>query len=286
MSAYTYFAVIGSSGLAAMIASELARQPHATVTVLSRSGSQKPEGVSEAKVVDYDKPEELKEALKGVQVVVSVVGAAAFATNVQYQIADAAKAAGVQLFLPSEFGMPTHDLPSTDAFLYPIKTKVQEYLKEIELDYLLIYNGAFPSDIYNPFWGFDFENGKVNIVGDGNMPVSHTTRADVAHVTARILTTQALESLANRHLEIRGDVVSLNQAVELWRKTHGNAPVEVTYKSVEEAQEQMKSPGMEAFVAYLRVNWAKGRAASEDDTANKLFPDWQPTKLEDFFATV
>ncbi|KAK4058763.1 hypothetical protein OIO90_000209 [Microbotryomycetes sp. JL221] len=286
MSTYKSFAVVGSGGIAKVIATELARKPGTTVKVLSRSASQSSQDNVEVKVVDYSNAEELKAVLKGVQVVISAVGSAALATPVQYQVADAAKAAGVQLFLPSEFGNRTHDLPPTDKFLYPLKTKVQEYLRQIGLNYLLIYNGPFPSDIYNPRVGFDFASRRVDIVGDGNNPVPQTTRQDVARFVAHVLTTQDPQSLANKHLDIRGDLVSFNHAVELWRHSHDNAPVEVRYTSISDAREQSKAGGPSGFLAYLRAEWAESKAVSQSETANDLFPDWNPSKVEQFLAHV
>ena len=56
-------------------------------------------------VVDYENPESLKKAFTGIEVVLSTAGHAAL--SVQPALIDAAKAADVQLFVLSEFGMPT-----------------------------------------------------------------------------------------------------------------------------------------------------------------------------------
>jgi uncharacterized protein YbjT (DUF2867 family) len=50
--------------------------------------------------VDYDSPSSLAEALKGVEVVVSALGGAGLRAS-QTPLANAAKKAGVQLFIPS-----------------------------------------------------------------------------------------------------------------------------------------------------------------------------------------
>ncbi|KAM0792401.1 hypothetical protein ACM66B_005080 [Microbotryomycetes sp. NB124-2] len=284
MSPYTNFAVVGTTGISALVAQELARRPGTKVVVLSRSSDASVEGL-EVKKVDYNNADELRDALKGSQVVISAVGGAALATPVQYQLADAAKAAGVSLFVPSEFGNRTHDL--TDGPLYHLKTKVQEHLKKIKLDYALFYNGPFPSDIYNAHFGFDFANRKVNIVGTGDHPVPQTTREDVARFVAHVLTTQEPESLANQPLEFRGDVVTFNEAVKLWQASHDNASVEVTYTPIEEAKEvAARGDGLASFFAYLRSEWAEAKIASDEETANKLFSDWNPTKVKDFLATL
>ncbi|KAM0792400.1 hypothetical protein ACM66B_005079 [Microbotryomycetes sp. NB124-2] len=284
MSPYTNFTVVGTTGMSALIAQELARRPGTAVTVLSRSSDASINGLK-VKKVNYSNADELRDALKGSQVVIAAVAPAALATPVQYQLADAAKAAGVSLFVPSEFGNRTHDL--TDGPLYHLKTKVQEHLKKIGLDYTLFYNGAFPSSIYNSRVGFDFANRKVNIVGTGEHPVPQTTSEDVARFVAFVLTTQEPESLANQPLEFRGDVVTLHEAVKLWQASHDNASVEVTYTPIEQAKElAARKDGPASWIAYLRSEWAEHEIASDEETANKLFPNWSPTKVKDFLATL
>lgn len=55
--------------------------------------------------VDYESPKSLEEALKGAEVIVSALRDEGL--NVQAAVARAAKTAGVQLFVPSEFGKDT-----------------------------------------------------------------------------------------------------------------------------------------------------------------------------------
>lgn len=59
--------------------------------------------------VDYGSEDSLKEALSGVEVVISTLSQGGFAF--QTPLFEAAKAAGVKLAVPSEFGNHTTDLP-------------------------------------------------------------------------------------------------------------------------------------------------------------------------------
>ncbi|KAK4053033.1 hypothetical protein OIV83_001767 [Microbotryomycetes sp. JL201] len=282
---YTNFVVVGTTGIAALVAQELAKRPGTKVKVLSRSPDKKVENGLEVKQVDYNNASQLQDVLQGAQAVIAAVAGAALATPVQYQLADAAKAAGVSLFVPSEFGNRTHDLK--EGPLYHMKTKVQEHLKRIGLDFALFYNGPFPNDIYRSAIGFDFENRKVNIVGAGDHPVPQTTRHDTARFIAHVLTTQEPAALANQAFEFRGDVVTFNEAVKLWQASHDNAPVEVTYTPISEARAiAARGDGITSFIAYLRAEWAESEIATEADTANKLFHDWNPTSVREFLATL
>ena len=96
-------------------------------------------------VVDYASPERLAEQLRGIDVVVSAVGGAAFA--LQEQFAEAAKTAGVKLFVPSEFGNPTKD--RTDS-LFGVKDAVRLKLKAIGLPYAVFYTGPFSDFVLVP----------------------------------------------------------------------------------------------------------------------------------------
>jgi uncharacterized protein YbjT (DUF2867 family) len=104
-----------------------------TVTVLSREDS-KSTFPSEAKVVKTDySPESLAKAFDGQDAVISIVGNAGFAD--QTKIIDAAVAAGVKRFVPSEFGSDTDN--SDVRAIVPIfngKKQVVDYLKGKESD--------------------------------------------------------------------------------------------------------------------------------------------------------
>lgn len=99
----------------------------------------------ELRVVDYTDYDGLVQALQGVDAVVSALGGGAFA--LQEQFAEAAKKAGVKLFVPSEFGNPTKD--RKDSF-FAVKDGVRLKLKEIGLPYAIFYTGPFSDYVFNP----------------------------------------------------------------------------------------------------------------------------------------
>ncbi|KAJ7080934.1 hypothetical protein B0H15DRAFT_855563 [Mycena belliarum] len=100
----------------------------------------------------------LEEALRGVDVVISAVGDDSGLTSkdvkhtgllpgfiAQDQVARAAKAAGVKLFLPSEYGTPTHSMaPHSDNYVVG-KRLHHDFLRSLELPCLLVYSGMFPA---------------------------------------------------------------------------------------------------------------------------------------------
>ncbi|KAI0783182.1 hypothetical protein C8Q75DRAFT_468353 [Abortiporus biennis] len=104
--------------------------------------------------------EALKEALRGVDVVISTVGDDSRLNRrdglirhigelpgfkAQLEVAEAAKAVGIKLFVPSEFGYPTHTIPSDSAMFLVGKKYFLDYLHAVKLPWLIVYSGTFPT---------------------------------------------------------------------------------------------------------------------------------------------
>jgi saccharopine dehydrogenase-like NADP-dependent oxidoreductase len=107
MSTYKSFAVVGAGVIGLPIIEALLNR-EVSVLVLTRSSikTQLPEGVMTT-TVDYNDAQSITKVFKihGVEVVISTLNAEGVAS--QNKIAEAAKEAGVKLFAPSEFGVPT-----------------------------------------------------------------------------------------------------------------------------------------------------------------------------------
>ena len=99
--------------------------------------------------VDYSDKESVKSALSGIDVVVSTIAQAAL--GLQEGIAEAAKEAGVKLFVPSEFGTPTEG--ATEGHFIE-KAGIQDQLKSVGLPYALFYTGAFADFIWDAYVAF------------------------------------------------------------------------------------------------------------------------------------
>ncbi|KAG1779284.1 hypothetical protein EV702DRAFT_1214335 [Suillus placidus] len=110
---------------------------------------------------------------------------------VQDVLADAAKEAGVKLFVPSEF---------------VVSPPAAVYAKLIGLPTLRIYNGLF----------HDF-TGKFHIVSKGNMPGSFTAISDVAGYVAHIFTTQPPSRLLDVEVCIEGRRATLSEISALYK---------------------------------------------------------------------
>ena len=96
--------------------------------------------------VDYSNREAIKNALTRIDVVISTVPPTAL--DVQLGIAEAAKEAGVKLFVPSEFGGVTEG--ATEG-VKGSKARVQDQLKAVGIPYTLFYTGAYADFIWVPY---------------------------------------------------------------------------------------------------------------------------------------
>lgn len=175
MSSYRNFTIAGSGNVGGHIIRELLKFKNTgqvdNVTVLTRSvsspmcllsntcahacrqESSNLDGykVSGAKivVVDYGSAESLKSAVTGADVVVSTLTHAPAALQAQHLLAEQAKAAGVKLFVPSEFGDPTDRENAEGAFA--LKQSVHHKLKGLDLPYALFFTGPHPDYIFVPY---------------------------------------------------------------------------------------------------------------------------------------
>jgi len=122
----------------------------------------------------------------------------------QSLLADAAKLAGVKLFVPSEFGFSTFG--QTEGEL-GFKAEFGEYIKEIGLPYARIFTGGFITFIP---WLTSVDSGKFKIAGGkGDAKASFTDPADIAGFTAYIVTHLSPAELSNKIFRIEGEHASM-----------------------------------------------------------------------------
>ncbi len=99
-------------------------------------------------IVDYGSAESVKNAVTGADVVISTVTHNPAGLQAQHILAEQAKAAGVKLFVPSEFGDATDRQNADGVFL--IKQSVHHKCKELDLPYALFFTGPHSDYIFVP----------------------------------------------------------------------------------------------------------------------------------------
>ncbi|KAL1757604.1 hypothetical protein FB107DRAFT_289170 [Schizophyllum commune] len=222
-------AVAGAQGsIGKAVLQGLTSTPGVSVLVLTRKTTPRPEWLPKEVAhagVDYADVEGTAAVLREHKVEVVVFPGSGILQ--QIPLADAAKAAGVQLFVPSEYGTVDQAFALQEApdFLAP-KVKVAQHLEAIGLPSARVYTGAF-HDFALPLVGYNV-NKKVNILnglkGDTQMSITHTNDIGAYFVPgfiAYVITHYPLSDLAFKSFRIEGGHLSFNQLAALL-----NAPVE------------------------------------------------------------
>jgi len=174
-------------------------------------------------VVDYGSAESLKDAITGADVVISTLNHHPAALQVQHLLAEQARAAGVKLFVPSEFGGAT-DRENPEG-VFAIKESVHHKLKELDLPYALFFTGPHSDYVFVPYvprlvlvcrasrvltrgirlLGLDLNSGNVTIGLDGNAVNSFTTQRDIGRFVAYVLTNLPRSKLEWRIFRIEAE---------------------------------------------------------------------------------
>nr|GAT61312.1 predicted protein [Mycena chlorophos] len=217
MSSYTSFAVFGAGRVGTPILNLLAAIPNLIVVLLGRPGSKSfeslPPGVKAAPVdtTDAGAVAAVLKAYK-VDVVISAVSTKALAA--QGPIADAAKDAGVKLFVPSEYGLPTDGQT-----VGPLgeKNKIAQKLKALGVPSLRIHTGPL-MDLLPAIFGYPYSN-KISVIGDGENEISYTSIADTTGFLVHVLTTLPPSLLENKIFRLQGDRIKANDLGALFNTT-------------------------------------------------------------------
>ncbi|KAG1743870.1 hypothetical protein EDB19DRAFT_1927398 [Suillus lakei] len=168
---------------------------------------------------DYTSASEICAILREhkVDVLISTVSLVLGGVASQNILADAAKDAGVKLFVASEFGAVPQTFKGGLGFQ---KGDFAVYAKSIGLPILRVYNGLLHEFV--PFVTALAETGKFHIVNKGETPQSFTARSDIAGYLAHILTTQPPSHLLDVEIHIEGQRATLSEIAALYK---GSVPV-------------------------------------------------------------
>ncbi|PSN75101.1 isoflavone reductase [Corynespora cassiicola Philippines] len=186
-----------------------------TVTVLSRQDSTStfPPTVRLIRA-DYSSGASLTAAIQGQDVVITMVGGAVVGD--QNPLIDAAVAAGVKRFLPSEFGPDTLQ-PGTHKIIPSLPAKVQtvNYLREKEpnMEWTSIITGGWLDwGLKGGHYPFDFRSRTATIIDGGETTFTTTTLSKVGKAILAVL--EHAEMTRNKYVYVSS--FNINQ-IELLR---------------------------------------------------------------------
>ncbi|KIW16470.1 hypothetical protein PV08_06524 [Exophiala spinifera] len=214
-----------------------------SVTVLTRTGSSSTSKLPKSpqlKVaeVDYSSVASLSEVLQGQDVVVSTLGSAVIGG--QKPLIDAAVAAGVKRFIPSEFGSDTTHPKSSQLPVYKGKVETQQYLKAKAAEnpgftYTLVINGAFLS------WGIqvgflvNIQSHSATVWNGGDVPFAATNLETIGKAVVGVI--QHLPETANRAVYVQEALITQNQLIKYVKEIDG-VEWQITPKETAKAYEE------------------------------------------------
>ncbi|KAL1867027.1 hypothetical protein Plec18167_008818 [Paecilomyces lecythidis] len=246
--------------------------------------------------------EELLEALKDIDIVISTVGPSDQLE--QIPLAKAAKKAGVKRFVPCGFIPVTP--PGGVMWLRDQKEIVYNHIKQLWLPYTIIDVG----------WWYQFSyprlsSGKIDyamtmsndeIIGDGNTPSALTDLRDIGHYVAKIVSD---ERTLNRMVFAYDVVLTQNEIYDLLEKISGEK-IERKHVSEEEVLERVASARASSetypydpakyvprYISEYQLSWGiRGDNKPEYAkylgylTSKELYPDFKPSSFEDYLKHV
>ena len=188
------------------------------VTALSRSSAHKLDSRVKVQVVDYTSRDSLVSALSGQDAIVNTLNVGATPRDTHLALIEAAQAAGIQRFIPSEFGSDTSNPNSAALPVFGDKIAALDSLKEATAK-----NSAFTwtAVATGPFldWGLEHQffvslkSSSTAIYNGGDIRFSSTTLAGIARAVVGVL--QHPEETKNRHVRISEADVTQHEVLRL-----------------------------------------------------------------------
>ncbi|KQS69149.1 NmrA family NAD(P)-binding protein [Modestobacter sp. Leaf380] len=250
----TTILLAGASGdLGQRVARELlARGAEVRALTRTDSTSTPPPGTTVVRA-DYAHAAALQEACTGVDVVVSTLaGLRDVVVDAQTQLLDAAVAAGVPRFVPSDYAADFRRLPAGTNRNLELRREFAARVDAAPVRATSVLNGAFADMLTGQAPLVLFDRGRVLFWGSADQPLDFTTKDDVAAFTADA----ALDDDAPRWLQVAGETVTARSLAETMTGLTGR-----TFR-----------PTFAGPVPLLRLMARVGRTFGDEDA---LYPAWQ-----------
>lgn len=235
---------------------------------------------------DLLNPASLSKACEGVEAIVSAVsGDEEMMVTGQINLIEAAAAKGVRRMIPSDYSVDYRKLDWGDNYNLDMRKKVFAALESSSIDYTLILNGCFTEILFGSFLNiFDFAAGTFNYWGDGNTLFDVTTTDDTAKLIAEAI---ADPTMANRVLQVAGDVITMKQLLETYQTVTGKKLIENQLGSVEDLTAWIARTKAIATSPYeylpqqylFTMVSGKGKL---DDIANDRYPQIELTSMSEY----
>ncbi|KAL7907629.1 hypothetical protein GGI35DRAFT_486690 [Trichoderma velutinum] len=209
-------AVAGASGNLGPHVLKALLQANFNVTVLTRS--QKP-GAYDSKItvaeVDFSSVSSLTSALQGQDAIVSTVGGAGL--EGQKLLIDAAIAAGVQRFIPSDYGVCTTSPKVLGFPFYSTLATVRQYLADkaatSSLSYTIVATGSFLEFVLMTPTVVNFKEHSIALIDDGKNRISTTSIVSIGTAIAGVFSNP--DETKNRVVYVSATILTQKQVFDI-----------------------------------------------------------------------
>ena len=209
---------------------------------------------------DLNDQASLERACEGQDVVVSAVGGEQI--MMQPALAEAAVKAGVERFIPSEFGVDPHTAGKGSCDLFDAKAIAQEQIKATGIPTTMVYSNGFME-----FWasglgqlGPGSPPEQVQLFGDGQTSATMTSLGDIAKYTAAVIEDP---STLNKEVSISPNKITQSELIDLWESLSGKSVerIPVSRQEVDAIIDQSNTPEAmmtRIFTQLHRSVWLSG----------------------------
>ncbi|CEL07340.1 Putative NmrA-like protein [Aspergillus calidoustus] len=277
MTAFKNVLLIGAGGnLGVPVLEAFLASPY-RVSVLARkeSTSSFAEGVPVFKA-DYADVSSVKAVMEGQDVVISMVGG--IAAGDQQVFINAALAAGVKRFFPSEFGPYSRnpEFAALNPHVLPHKGATVDYLrlKESQMSWTSVVTGAFFDWAMRVgFFGFDLESKTATLIDGGTSVFTTTNLPTIGRALVAIL--DHAEETKNQYIFLSSFNVSQRDILDVVEKVDGQkwTVQHVTSEEVIDRGKRRLAAGDFAGIMDLTTGGAFGTQALGDESRHGFWND-------------
>jgi uncharacterized protein YbjT (DUF2867 family) len=268
----------GSGNLGPAVLSELLNAGFRVKVITRQSSNNTFDSRAQIAKVDYESLESLKAALAGNEVVVNTLGVGTVPRDTHLRLVDAAAAAGVKRYLPSEYGANTTHPNTAKLPVFGDKIAVQQHLKDVSqqsgLTYSLLVNGPFLDWGLKTGFLLDLSSPVATLYDGGDRKFSATTLSGVGKAVVGIINN--LSATENTAVFVHEAMVSQKEILALSGKSPATKSVQ-TSELEQEAFAELAKPAPDplvfAFGFLRRVIFGEGFGSLFDSQklSNDLF---------------
>ncbi|KFX93508.1 hypothetical protein V490_04806 [Pseudogymnoascus sp. VKM F-3557] len=257
MSGIKKIAIAGGTGTVGSHVIKALIETNFEVTVLTRSKQPTLDrSIANTIEVDYNSVESLTSALNGQDAVVSTVGN--FGIEGQKTLIDAAIAAGVKRFIPSEFSSCSLHPDVQSLPFYSSLAAIRKHLIDSSengaLSYTILGSGAFLDSILTAPIMLNFDTHSAVLVDGGNNRLSATSMAATGKAIARIFLN--VDETKNRIVRISEVILTQSTLIDIAKEVNPNQEWNTSIaKSTELVQQSLEAfaTGDASFPTLLKL---------------------------------